>query len=368
MVARRVGRLLAAGWLIGAGVASARADTVPLTDGQVMGGSVPAASALHSTQYSTFAPNGVAALAVSVQADQPLLLFIRFGQPVTLDGGQIVADVVSPSASANQVLTVDASSLPPVRQGTYFVGLANAGVATANFTLTSMVTLSGDACAGVVCTAPDACHLAGTCDVLTGTCSLPSLAPDGTACDDGDRCTAADACTAGACAGGPACVAPDQCHDPGACDPASGACAAAPAKPDGTTCDDGDACTLAACQGGACVGRPFDFDSVGAALAEDRTAECEAQRGVRALERRIGRIERLLARAGKAQRSKQRKRLRGKASHLLARARPRPRRAADSGALTAACAAAYTAAIDAATARLGCIGDTPASSTRDDQR
>jgi hypothetical protein len=355
-----------AGWLIGAGVASVRADTVPLTDRQVKGGVVPAGSALHSTQYSTFAPNGVAALAASLQSDQPLLLFIRFGQPVTLDGGQIVADVVSTAASANQVLTVDGSSLPPVRQGTYFVGLANSTSSTANFTLTSTVTLSGDACAGVVCTAPDACHVAGTCDALAGTCSPPSLAPDGTACDDGDPCTAADTCTAGTCAGGPTCVAPDGCHDPGTCDPATGACATAPAKADGTSCDDGDPCTLAACQGGACVGQRFDFDAVGAALAEDRAAVCQAQRGVRALERRIGRIRRVLARAGKARRAKRRTRLRAKASHLLARVRPLPRRAADSGKLTAACAAAYTAAIDAATARLGCIGGTRAPSAQDD--
>ena len=46
-----------------------------------------------------------------------------------------------------------------------------------------------DLCAGVVCVASDACHVAGTCDRATGLCS-ESLAPDDTACaDDGVSCT-----------------------------------------------------------------------------------------------------------------------------------------------------------------------------------
>ncbi|HMG20952.1 MAG TPA: hypothetical protein VK607_06530, partial [Kofleriaceae bacterium] len=42
-----------------------------------------------------------------------------------------------------------------------------------------------DRCAGVTCTASDACHAAGTCDPATGTCSNPAVA-DGTACSDGN--------------------------------------------------------------------------------------------------------------------------------------------------------------------------------------
>ena len=53
-------------------------------------------------------------------------------------------------------------------------------------------------CASVTCTASDACHVAGTCDPSTGTCSNP-VAPDGTVCHAGDACTAPDACQAGLC-------------------------------------------------------------------------------------------------------------------------------------------------------------------------
>jgi MYXO-CTERM domain-containing protein len=114
------------------------------------------------------------------------------------------------------------------------------------------------ACVGgnpVVCTAPDACHDAGVCDALTGQCTTPAAKPNGTACSDGDACTLADTCQGGACVGNPmSCLAQDPCHDAGVCDPSTGICSN-PAKLDGSSCDDGDACTQTdTCQGGACVG------------------------------------------------------------------------------------------------------------------
>jgi len=131
----------------------------------------------------------------------------------------------------------------------------------------------------VTCTAVDACHLAGTCDPSSGSCSAP-LAPDGTECSDGNACTIGDSCQTGTCFPGASvpvddnnpctedacdpslgvshtpvatgtscadsnecngtetcdasgtctvgtpitCVALDLCHDPGICDPASGVC------------------------------------------------------------------------------------------------------------------------------------------------
>jgi hypothetical protein len=55
----------------------------------------------------------------------------------------------------------------------------------------------------VACTAPDACHLPGTCSPTTGQCSAPTTAPDGTACSDANACTTNDACTSGVCVGTP---------------------------------------------------------------------------------------------------------------------------------------------------------------------
>ena len=121
----------------------------------------------------------------------------------------------------------------------------------------------GDACVAgscvpgvpVVCSAPDQCHDAGTCNPTTGVCSDPAK-PNGTTCDDGNACTIADTCEGGLCTPGApvVCAAQDQCHDAGTCDPATGTCSN-PAKPDGAVCDDGNACTTVdMCDGGACIG------------------------------------------------------------------------------------------------------------------
>ena len=105
---------------------------------------------------------------------------------------------------------------------------------------------ASELCAGVSCTAVEACHLAGECDPATGVCSSP-LAPNGTECDDGDLCTHMDSCQGGACTGTSTCPAANGCQ-PG-CDTATGLCAA----PDGTPCNDGSVCTTAdTCQGGVC--------------------------------------------------------------------------------------------------------------------
>ena len=107
----------------------------------------------------------------------------------------------------------------------------------------------------VVCTQEDQCHVVGTCDPATGVCSNPTKA-DGTACDDGDACTRADSCNAGVCVGSDpvTCTAQDQCHVAGTCDPLTGVCSN-PTKANGTACNDGSLCTQSdTCQAGACVG------------------------------------------------------------------------------------------------------------------
>jgi hypothetical protein len=64
---------------------------------------------------------------------------------------------------------------------------------------------TGDACRclSVVGTAPDACHLPGTCSPTTGLCAAAPAAPNGMPCNDGNACTANAACTSGVCAGTP---------------------------------------------------------------------------------------------------------------------------------------------------------------------
>jgi RHS repeat-associated protein len=87
--------------------------------------------------------------------------------------------------------------------------------------------LCGGSC--VDCAPRDACHLAGTCDPTSGTCSSP-VAPDGTGCNDGNACTQSDTCVGGVCTGSKTvvCTASDQCHVAGACDPSTGTCSNPP--------------------------------------------------------------------------------------------------------------------------------------------
>jgi hypothetical protein len=113
-------------------------------------------------------------------------------------------------------------------------------------------------CAGadpVVCSASDACHVAGSCDPSSGLCSDPP-ADDGGTCDDGNACTLSDTCQAGTCTGANpmVCVASDQCHDIGVCNMGTGLCSDPP-KTNGSLCSDGDACTQTdTCQSGTCIG------------------------------------------------------------------------------------------------------------------
>jgi hypothetical protein len=111
--------------------------------------------------------------------------------------------------------------------------------------------------AGVVCPPPDQCHTGGSCDPVTGTCPNPQPVANGTICNDANACTTGDNCQAGFCTGTAAvCTAQDQCHVAGTCDPATATCSNPPA-PDATPCDDGDACTVRdTCAGGSCVGEP----------------------------------------------------------------------------------------------------------------
>jgi len=98
----------------------------------------------------------------------------------------------------------------------------------------------------VTCEASDQCHDAGVCDSATGACSNPAKT-DGTTCDDGSLCTSDDTCQSGVCTGeAVTCQAHDECHLAGTCDEQTGTCTN-PLAPDGSECTDGT------CQQGICT-------------------------------------------------------------------------------------------------------------------
>ena len=101
------------------------------------------------------------------------------------------------------------------------------------------------------CDDGNACTAVDVCD--RGVCQGSNL-PNGTVCSDGNACTQTDSCQAGACAGAnPVICSPgDQCHVAGTCNTATGSCSN-PAAADGTACDDTETCSGPdACQAGVC--------------------------------------------------------------------------------------------------------------------
>ncbi len=91
-----------------------------------------------------------------------------------------------------------------------------------------------------------------TCNPATGACEA-APAPTGTACSDMNLCTLMDTCNgAGACVGPgtPVCEGGTTCS-PNACNPLTGQCNVTPAT-DGTSCGGTGICEVAACSAGVC--------------------------------------------------------------------------------------------------------------------
>jgi alpha-tubulin suppressor-like RCC1 family protein/subtilase family serine protease len=201
-----------------------------------------------STRNAGFAPAAASSTRFYLSTDAAL----SDDDPVL--GSRAIDALDAGAASAGSSTFTIAFSVAP---GSYFViACADQDGAVAEGDESNCVAAPltvGDRCAGVVCVAADACHVAGVCSSATGTCSNP-IAAEGTVCSDGSVCTTVDTCQAGVCVAGAALTCNDgnACTDD-TCDPASGCGFAAVAN--GTTCDDDSACSVGdSCQAGACVG------------------------------------------------------------------------------------------------------------------
>lgn len=112
-------------------------------------------------------------------------------------------------------------------------------------------------CAGACianCTPSDQCHVAGTCNPASGTCTNPP-ASNGTPCTGTNRCFQTYTCQAGVCTGSNpvVCTPSDQCHVAGTCAPETGTCSN-PSAPDGTPCEGINPCFRTyTCQSGICT-------------------------------------------------------------------------------------------------------------------
>ena len=92
--------------------------------------------------YEIEVPTDATALRIDLenQASGNLDLGVRFGEPVTVQQGRLVTDVLSNSTEGSEVVTLDASSNPALKEGTYFLTVLNREKTRQNFTLTATLT------------------------------------------------------------------------------------------------------------------------------------------------------------------------------------------------------------------------------------
>lgn len=116
---------------------------IPLVSGQPQRGGMvappPNAGVLSHLQYSIGVPPGAASLKIELSGDQDVDLFARYGERVVNQGFHPVSDYVSAGKSGSEVITITASTTPPLRAGTYFIAIANFGPGEAGFTVSATV-------------------------------------------------------------------------------------------------------------------------------------------------------------------------------------------------------------------------------------
>ncbi|MGH9935089.1 MAG: hypothetical protein ACREAM_02520, partial [Blastocatellia bacterium] len=89
--------------------------------------------------FSGQVPQGATQLRVELTGDQQAFVFGRFGQPVVVSNGNLLADFGNSTASASVTITLSASSSPPLVTGTVYLRIGNNGPGALSFTLTATV-------------------------------------------------------------------------------------------------------------------------------------------------------------------------------------------------------------------------------------
>ena len=107
-----------------------------LSDGESASGSAPSGPFLASRQFAIQVPEGVSALAVTLEGDKDVDLYVRVGRLVAINGtGYPEADLVSNSAESREDLRITAASGGLLPAGVYVVAVYNYSPATTRFHL-----------------------------------------------------------------------------------------------------------------------------------------------------------------------------------------------------------------------------------------
>jgi len=108
--------------------------------GTVAGVPFGSAFLLNPTQFSIQVPAGATQLQIVMTSNNPLDMYVRTGQQVTVGTTTFVFDYAATGNSLTKTITITPTSTPPLQAATYFIALVNNGSNPANFNLTATVT------------------------------------------------------------------------------------------------------------------------------------------------------------------------------------------------------------------------------------
>jgi hypothetical protein len=116
-------------------------NTVPLTSGQIVTGSISEVNVLGATQYTIQVPANASFMFAGLSGNQDVALVVRFGQHIEVDEqGFVVADYSSNVPSSGfEFLFVTPFNNPPLQAGTYFIGVVNIGPGPVTYQLLASV-------------------------------------------------------------------------------------------------------------------------------------------------------------------------------------------------------------------------------------
>jgi len=151
---------------------------VPLISGQPQNGGMvappPNIGVVSHTQFFISVPSGATQLKIDLNGTQDIDLFARFGQRVFILGFRVERDYFSATDSGIETITITPSSTPPLRQGIYYIAIANFGPGETLFTVTA--TVSGGAISRAPAVFNVSPHLEG--DSLELSCTAIDLEGD----------------------------------------------------------------------------------------------------------------------------------------------------------------------------------------------
>ncbi|HYV03265.1 MAG TPA: NF038122 family metalloprotease, partial [Blastocatellia bacterium] len=100
----------------------------------------PGLGAMSHTHYSIVVPPGASQLRIDLIGNQDVDLFARYGHSVVNSGHTVSADYGSTTDTGSEHITITSSSSPALKEGIYYIAVANFGPGEADFTLTATAT------------------------------------------------------------------------------------------------------------------------------------------------------------------------------------------------------------------------------------